>query len=176
MIPRPTWNGTVPPVSLFENIKHLDIDLCLWDVDPYGHIPTPRYRLSNLGEARNLESLTWKTHLHAINEAGDLGRPLTELQAVERPRPFTLRPELFPKLRYLELHFLCVSNHRLAKCLTTLQSSLQSLILRRCVLNLLLRRYSCNSGGKRSCRLRLYLSIAEIKQSSTRSGEANLFD
>ncbi|OBT89249.1 hypothetical protein VE02_04286 [Pseudogymnoascus sp. 03VT05] len=136
MSPHSTADGTAaPPVSLLlENIKHLDVDLCLWDVNPYGYIPTPRCRLSNLGEARNLESLVWKTHLHAINGAGDMGRPLTELQMVNwSPPPFTLRCNLYPKLRYLELDRLRVSDHQLMRCLTTLQSSLQSLVLRRCI-------------------------------------------
>lgn len=133
MSPRQSPNGA-RLVSVFENTTHLDVDLCLWDVNPWGHIPSPRCRLADLGEARNLESLIWKTHLHAIHEEGGLSTPLTELQMVKwPPRPFTLRCELYSKLRYLELHWLHVSGHRLIKCLTTLQPSLQSLILRRCV-------------------------------------------
>jgi hypothetical protein len=121
-------------VSMFENIRHLDVDLCLWWPHSYEHIPTPRCRLSNLGEARNLKSLTWKTHLHAVDEAGSLGRPLSELHKVDWLRPpFTLRSELYPGLRYLELHCVFISDRRLLKCLTTLQSSLQSLILRHCI-------------------------------------------
>lgn len=135
MSPHSTTDGTAPPpVSLLANIKHLDVDLCLWHVNPYGHIPTPRCHVKSLGDARNLESLTWKVHLHAVDEAGGLGRPLTELQAVNwLPPVFSLRSALYPKLRYLELDGLRVSGVWLITCLTTLQSSLHSLILRRCI-------------------------------------------
>ena len=136
MSPHSTADGTAaPPVSLLANIKHLDVDLCLWHVNPYGHIPTPRCHVSTLGDARNLESLTWKVHLHAVDEAGDLGRPLTELEAVNNwlPPVFSLRSALYPKLRYLELDGLRVSALWLLTGLITLQSSLQSLIMRRCI-------------------------------------------
>ncbi|OBT46289.1 hypothetical protein VE00_02405 [Pseudogymnoascus sp. WSF 3629] len=136
MSPHSTADGTAaPPVSLLANIKHLDVDLCLWHVNPYGHIPTPRCHVITLGDARNLESLTWKVHLHAVDEAGGLGRPLTELEAVNNWHPpvFSLRCELYPKLRYIELDGLRVSVLWLITGLTTLQSSLRSLILRRCI-------------------------------------------
>ncbi|KFY71558.1 hypothetical protein V499_08256 [Pseudogymnoascus sp. VKM F-103] len=135
MSPRQIPNGTRPvSLSLFESITHLDIDLCMWDVHPYGHIPTPQCRVINFGEARNLESLTWKTHLHAVDEAGNLGRPLKGLQAARWcPPVFALRSELYPKLRYLKVDCFRVSIHWLITGLTALQSSLQSLILRRCI-------------------------------------------
>lgn len=127
------------PQFTFKHIQHLDIDLCLWETGSDEQLASPKLRLTNLGEATNLQSLTFKSHLHDVDEMGKLGRALTELQSVDWRRPeFTLRPTFYPQLHHLELHCFLISNRRLVECLKTLQHSLHSLILNRCIFNPLL--------------------------------------
>ncbi|KFY10830.1 hypothetical protein V492_04823 [Pseudogymnoascus sp. VKM F-4246] len=123
-------------IALFKNIKHLDVDLCLWNDHPFRHVGRPDCRLSILPAAPNLEHMTWKTHLHDMDGSGILYSPLPESETVGLLRPqFKLRSELYPKLRRLELHSFHVPTHRLLKCLTTLRSSLQSIVLKKCIFN-----------------------------------------
>ncbi|KFY19975.1 hypothetical protein V493_07781 [Pseudogymnoascus sp. VKM F-4281 (FW-2241)] len=122
-------------LAVFDNIRHLDVNLCLWKVDPPDerfHL-SRRFYLSTFGKVRNLESLTWKTHLHVLDEAGDLGRLLPPFQTIDwfLP-PFMLSSHYYPKLRHLELHSFRVNDSRLLNCLATRQSSLQSLIFKHC--------------------------------------------
>lgn len=132
---------TTPPssietelISLLGTLQHLDVNLCFWRGHTYNHLPTARCRLANLAEARNLETLKWKIHLHDVDRSGNLDRPLPNPKMVDwTPPSFTLRSELYPKLRRIELDFFRISDHKLLKCLTTLKSTLQSLILRNCI-------------------------------------------
>lgn len=129
----PGSNGARPQFA-FKSIQHLDIDLCLWEALPYEQRTSPRVRLSKLGEAPNLQSLTFKTHYHDVDELGKMGRPLRGLQGVNRHRPvFTLQPTFYPQLRHLELHCFSIPNRRLVECVDTLQHSMRSLVLSHCV-------------------------------------------
>lgn len=126
----PLQNGS-GPVSPLANIKHLDVELCLLEGLPEGTLSTPRCRISGLQDATNLESLTWKAHVHAVDEAGNLGMPLTELWRI--PRFLSFRSELYLNLRHIELRTFYVPADQLLECLTTLKYSLQSIIFRHCL-------------------------------------------
>ncbi|OBT65547.1 hypothetical protein VE03_05052 [Pseudogymnoascus sp. 23342-1-I1] len=128
------------PPFMFENIQHLDINLCLREEDSYEQRSTATFHLRNRIEARNLQSLTIKIHPHAVigtgNAIGDLDRPLTELECTGcdflafGPE---LQFELCPQLRHLELHNFSIDHFQLREILMTLLPSLRSLILSHCV-------------------------------------------
>ncbi|OBT68985.1 hypothetical protein VE03_01410 [Pseudogymnoascus sp. 23342-1-I1] len=118
------------PVSLLENVKHLDVELCLLEGSPDGMSSAPRCNIKNLEDATNLESLTFKVHLHAVDEVGNLGKPPEELWPFTR---FAFRSKCHPNLRHLELGSFYIENDRIILCLTTSQPSLQSVIFRHCL-------------------------------------------
>jgi hypothetical protein len=127
---------------MFENIQHLEIDLCTSEAHFPHQVANALSHFGNPGKAKNLQSLTFKTHPHRVDKDRDLGRPLTELCHATWTRP-TFFPELsmdYPQLRRLEFNQFTIyhravpiSHSAILSCLNGLQRSLDSLVFNNCV-------------------------------------------
>ncbi|OBT54512.1 hypothetical protein VE04_03987 [Pseudogymnoascus sp. 24MN13] len=74
------------------------------------------------------------THPHAVDEKGDLARPLEELLYFwKRPTFMRLMPMLYPQLRHLEFHGFAILSRALLECLGMVRKSLRSLVFSNCV-------------------------------------------
>ncbi|KFY33267.1 hypothetical protein V494_07773 [Pseudogymnoascus sp. VKM F-4513 (FW-928)] len=124
------------PIFMFQNIKHLGINLCLPEQRSNGqhsHSAVAAH-LTNRRMSRNLLSLIIKVHPHAEDEMGYMGRPLRDRNYVNWAFfYFSPQPKLFPQLRHFELHRLSVHPNQLINTLGTLKHSLQSIVLVHCV-------------------------------------------
>lgn len=120
---------------MFKNVQHLHIDLCLSEIHLSEQLSTVIRHISNPREDRHLQSLTLKTHPHAVDEKGGLDRPLRELLHVDwiRPTFLPLMPMRYPQLRHLEFHCFTIHHLTFLECLGMLQNSLRFLIFSNCV-------------------------------------------
>ncbi|KFY70957.1 hypothetical protein V499_08825 [Pseudogymnoascus sp. VKM F-103] len=130
----PRGSGIYVPLFMFKNVQHLYIDFCLSEIPLSGQVSTVVRHLGNPRKNRNLQSLTMKTHPHAVDEKGHLARPLEELLYVwKRPTFMRLMPMLYPQLRHLEFHGFAILSRALLECLGMVRKSLRSLVFSNCV-------------------------------------------
>ncbi|KFY40710.1 hypothetical protein V495_05294 [Pseudogymnoascus sp. VKM F-4514 (FW-929)] len=124
------------PLYMFKNVQHLDVDICLSEKPSDLQVVTiALLHITNPRRALNLRSLTLKTHPHAVDGKGTLGKRLADPQDAIfiRPSFHLLGDMLYPQLRHLEIHCFTIGHPTILRCLDTLQNSLRSLVFSYCV-------------------------------------------
>ncbi|KFY18306.1 hypothetical protein V491_04797 [Pseudogymnoascus sp. VKM F-3775] len=122
------------PIFMFENIGHLEINLCLHEEYLYEQESSIAGHLTNRGECKNLQSLTMKLHPHAADAMGGVGKPSTGSPRINWASAyFNPLGGFFPYLRHLEAHRFRIKNEDLLAYLDTLKHTLHSLILSDCI-------------------------------------------